>query len=60
MTCTGELVLPTYPLKLIIADELKKQVQEGRLSMKGKQEDNIRYLLGEFENQRHTVPIVRL
>jgi len=25
--------------------------------MKGKQEDNIRYLLGEFENQRFTVPI---
>lgn len=37
LSSTGEMVLPTYPLKDAFANELRRQILEGRFKPKPKQ-----------------------
>ena len=49
LTSTGEMVLPTYPLKDVFAAELKKQIKDGRFSVKRntKAKENVNNLLSD-------------
>ena len=49
LTSTGTMVLPTYPLKEVFAMELKKQIKEGRFSIKRKpkMQQNLQNLLSD-------------
>ena len=49
LTSTGEMVLPTYPLKEVFAMELRKQIKEGRFSIKRKpkMQENLSNLLSD-------------